>query len=83
MNTEGAMLYIEYLAREGYKDKRFKKIENRNKLLEVITLLQRGEINRKIIEKIKNEKYDVWISLPGSFTNMPKFVRDVEKEVIK
>ena len=50
---------------------------------EIIELLQRGEIDRKIIEKMKNEKYDVWISLPGSFTNIPKFVRDVEKEVIK
>ena len=48
-----------------------------------VALLKRGEIDRKIIEKMKNEKYDVWISLPGSFINLPDFVRDVEKEVIK
>ena len=30
---------------------------------------------------MKNEKYDVWISLPGSFTNIPKFTRDIEKEI--
>lgn len=50
---------------------------------ECIKAIERGEIDRKIIDKMKNEKYDVWISLPGSFTNIPKFVRDVEKEVIK
>lgn len=49
----------------------------------IIELLQRGEIDRKIIEKMKNDKYDVWISLPGYFTNMPKFVRDVEKDIEK
>ncbi len=49
----------------------------------IIGLLKRGEIDRKVIDKMKNEKYDVWISLPGSFTNIPKFVRDIEKEVIK
>ena len=53
------------------------------KAKEVVFLLKRGEIDRKIIDKMKNEKYDVWISLPRRFTNIPKFVRDVEKEVIK
>ena len=48
---------------------------------EVIELLLEGEVYRQMIAKMKNEKYDVWVSLPGSFTNLPDFVRDIEKEV--
>ena len=49
----------------------------------IIELLKRGEINQKIIDKMRKEKFDVWVSLPGSFTNLPDFVNDIEEEVIK
>jgi len=48
---------------------------------DIIDLLLQGEVYRQMIEKMKKDKYDVWVSLPGSFTNLPDFVRDVEKEV--
>ena len=35
MNIGEAMLFVEYLAREGYKDKRFKKESSRKQLMEV------------------------------------------------
>ena len=54
------------------------------KLLEpIIELLQRGEVCEKMIDKMRKEKFDVWVSLPGSFTNLADFVDDIEKEVIK
>ena len=55
MNPQEAMLFVEYLAREGYKDKRFKEESNRNQLMEVIELLQRGEKYEKIVKDIEYE----------------------------
>ena len=52
-------------------------------ILEIKKLLQCGEINQKIIDKMRKEKFDVWISLLGSFTNLPDFVSDIEEEVMK
>ena len=56
MNIGEAMLFVEYLAREGYKDKRFKKESSRKQLMEVIDLLQRGEKFEKMWEEI----YKIW-----------------------
>ena len=47
----------------------------------VVELLLEGEVYRQMIAKMKNEKYDVWVSLPGYFTNLPDFVLDIEREV--
>ena len=51
------------------------------KIKDMIGLLQEGEVYRQMIEKMKKDKYDVWVSLPGGFTNLPDFIRDIEKEV--
>lgn len=89
MNTKEAIEFINgltgffnYPVSADFAEEKQAKVNNQ-KRDNVIDLLKRGEIDRKIIEKMKNDKYDVWISLPGSFTNIPKFVRDVEKEVVK
>jgi len=49
----------------------------------IISLLEQGEENKKykqIVEKMKN-KYDVWVSLPGYFTNLTDYINDIEREV--
>ena len=53
----------------------------KNEAESIIELLERGEVSRQIIEKMRNDKYDVWVSLPGGFTNLPDFILDIEREV--
>jgi len=78
MNTKEAIKYLDELQDENFE---LQEEYNNKRILEVIDLLKEGEVYRQMIAKMKNEKYDVWISLPGSFTNLPDFVRDVEREV--
>ena len=47
----------------------------------IIELLQQGEVSRQMIEKMRKEKYDVWVSLPGSFISLADFISDIEEEV--
>ena len=56
MKTEEAILFVEYLAREGYKDKRFKKESSRKQLMEVIPLLQQGEKYKLMWNEFKRDK---------------------------
>lgn len=50
---------------------------------EVISLLKRGEKSRQIIEIMRKEKYDVWVSIPGSFISLADFILDIEEEMNK
>ena len=70
MNTKDTIDVIKY--HYNIKEGLFKSI---------VELLLEGEVYRQMIAKMKNEKYDVWVSLPGGFTNLPDFVRDIEREV--
>ena len=57
---------------------------------DIIFLLQQGEAlkienkelkaYRQIVEDMKNEQYDVWVSLPGYFTILPEFVKKLEQK---
>lgn len=78
MNIKEAIKYLDELQDENFE---LQEEYNNKRILEIIDLLKEGEVYRQMIAKMKNEKYDVWVSLPGSFTNLPDFVRDVEKEV--
>jgi len=60
--------------------KHLKSIKNCNY---IITLLKRGEAMEKIMEYMKNEQYDVWVSLPGYFTNLKEFIRPLEQKYLK
>jgi len=81
MEVKEIIMFLEntrYIGRDNMSEY---KVKYNQWIGKTIDLLLQGEVYRQMIEKMKKNKYDVWVSLPGSFTNLPDFVRDIEREV--